>query len=286
MSSSHPSARPGERNASSSPANRVSKVLRGSVTTLSTTSNNILNRHVSPQKRQQWKQQVTDFSTRRPYLAGFLFSQLAISVVPVLLMTLFAFTFALLTGVFLGALGAFLFVSFVMGFASLILLPMLFFTSGAAVFIWFWGSVAILAVTLLQRRDRKGRPADRKLEQQQTTSEPLTTISSQSLQSPTSDVPARTPSSTSSSLEPGANQPDPNEDHAEVPTLQVQPEKPQPSRKPAHLLSSPRSDAMASNLQIDKEASGLQSNQADAWTTSPGSPSNGAIFAQAHMNME
>ena len=54
-------------------------------------------------------------------------------------MTISVVIFALLAGLIIGLLGAVLFIVAAVGFALIILLPTLFFTTAAATFIWLWG---------------------------------------------------------------------------------------------------------------------------------------------------
>ena len=74
-------------------------------------------------------------------MASFLLSQLALSGPPIALFILVTITvviFALLAGIVVGLLGALLFIVTTVGFALLVLLPVLFFTTAGAVFFWLW----------------------------------------------------------------------------------------------------------------------------------------------------
>jgi len=73
---------------------------------------------------------------------GFLLSNLAFTGLPLALFVLFSitvFVFALLVGLILGLLAAVLFTVFMVGVALVIVLPTIFFTTGAATFIFLWG---------------------------------------------------------------------------------------------------------------------------------------------------
>jgi hypothetical protein len=54
-------------------------------------------------------------------------------------MTLTIAIFALLAGILIGLLGAVLFIVAAVGFALIVLLPVLFFTTATGVFVWLWG---------------------------------------------------------------------------------------------------------------------------------------------------
>ncbi len=54
-------------------------------------------------------------------------------------MTISVVIFAILAGLIIGLVGAVLFIVTCVGFALIILLPTLFFTTAAATFIWLWG---------------------------------------------------------------------------------------------------------------------------------------------------
>ncbi len=140
------------------PGNRAKTMFN----TLMTNTDTFLSRHIPPEKRQRWQQSLAKFANERPYLAAFILSQLAICIVPVLLMTTMAFISTLFTGIFFATLGVFLFVMAVMGFTFLVLTPILVFSSGVAIFVWFWGVVAVTVVRWLQRRGDRGKAGDLK----------------------------------------------------------------------------------------------------------------------------
>ena len=54
-------------------------------------------------------------------------------------MTITVVLFSLIAGLLVGLLGAVLFIVFAVGVALVFILPVLFFTTAAAVFVWLWG---------------------------------------------------------------------------------------------------------------------------------------------------
>lgn len=137
--------------------------LQGGVNNLINLSSNWLDKFFPPEKREEWKAWLTKFATEKPYLASFLLSQIALSGLPLALfafMSVTVFIFALLAGILVGVLGALLFVVAAVGFALLILLPILFFTTGAAVFIWLWGVGAYYIVKWFNQKDVPGIHSD------------------------------------------------------------------------------------------------------------------------------
>lgn len=141
----------------------VTGVLQGGVNNLVNFSSSFIDRFFPPEKREQWKAWLVKFATERPYLASFLLSQIALSGMPLALfalMTLTVFIFALLAGILVGVLGALLFIVAAVGFALIVLLPVLFFTTGAAVFIWLWGMGAYFIVKWFNQKDVPGVHTD------------------------------------------------------------------------------------------------------------------------------
>ncbi|KAK5052050.1 hypothetical protein LTR84_002854 [Exophiala bonariae] len=141
----------------------VTGVLQGGVNNLVNFSSSFIDRFFPPEKREQWKAWLMKFATERPYLASFLLSQIALSGMPLALfalMTLTVFIFALLAGILVGVLGALLFIVAAVGFALIVLLPILFFTTGAAVFIWLWGMGAYFIVKWFNQKDVPGVHTD------------------------------------------------------------------------------------------------------------------------------
>jgi hypothetical protein len=141
---------------SSSNEAKSSGRVQTSVNNLATIFGRNLDYILPSQKREQWKQQSTKFATQHPYLAGFIVSQLAICVLPFSILTIMVFLFTLLAGILAGALGAFLFITGVMGFALLIIIPMTILASGAAILIWFWGAVAYMMFNWFRPKDARG----------------------------------------------------------------------------------------------------------------------------------
>jgi len=117
-------------------------VLQGKLSNLINIGQGSLDKVFPHEQRKAWKAWLAGFATERPYLTSFLLSQIIISGLPLVLFaitTVAVFVFALIAGVLVGVLGALLFVGFTVGVALLILLPTLFFTTTAAVFVWLWG---------------------------------------------------------------------------------------------------------------------------------------------------
>lgn len=141
----------------------ITGVLQGGVNNLVNFSSSFIDRFFPPEKREQWKAWLVKFATERPYLASFLLSQIALSGMPLALfalMTLTVFIFALLAGILVGVLGALLFIVAAVGFALIILLPVLLFTTGAAVFIWLWGMGAYFIVKWFNQKEIPGVHTD------------------------------------------------------------------------------------------------------------------------------
>lgn len=141
----------------------VTGALQGGINNLTNLGSTWLDKFFPPEKREEWKAWLTKFATERPYLASFLLSQIALSGLPLVLfgvMTVTVFIFALLAGILVGVIGALLFVVVALGFALIILLPTLFFTTGAAVFIWLWGVGAYFIVKWFNQKDVPGIHTD------------------------------------------------------------------------------------------------------------------------------
>jgi xanthosine utilization system XapX-like protein len=120
----------------------VTGALQSSISNLINTGSGYLDRFFPPEKREAWKAWLVKFATEKPALASFLLSQLALSgpaIALFFIMTITVVIFALLAGILVGLIGALLFIVAAVGFALIILLPVLFFTTAAAVFFWLWG---------------------------------------------------------------------------------------------------------------------------------------------------
>ncbi|KAF2773495.1 hypothetical protein EJ03DRAFT_100389 [Teratosphaeria nubilosa] len=101
-----------------------------------------LDRVISPEQRASLLAKLQAFMLRNPKLSAFLGMQLALTGVPLFLFILFTITvgiFAILTGLILGLLGAVLFIVFAVGVALVVVLPLVFFTTMAACFLFLWG---------------------------------------------------------------------------------------------------------------------------------------------------
>ncbi|KIX02157.1 uncharacterized protein Z518_08096 [Rhinocladiella mackenziei CBS 650.93] len=137
--------------------------LQGSINNLVNLGTNYLDRFFPPEKRERWKTWLTEFATQRPYVASFLLSQIALSGLPLVLFGVMSITvliFAFLAGILVGVVGALLFVVVVLGFALIIFLPTLFFTTSAAVFIWLWGVGTYFIIKWFNQKEVPGIHSD------------------------------------------------------------------------------------------------------------------------------
>ncbi|KAL6250059.1 hypothetical protein RBB50_002360 [Rhinocladiella similis] len=135
---------------------RLAGTVHGAVAKTITTSGNAVDRFLPPQKREQWKNRLITFASERPYLAGFLASQIALNGLPLIVFactTVSVFIFSILAGILVGVIGGLLFVVPAIGFALLILMPLLFFTTATAVFLWFWGVAAYAVIDWLSQKE-------------------------------------------------------------------------------------------------------------------------------------
>lgn len=145
--------------ATGTPLGSVTGVLQGGINNIMNMGGNFLDRIFPPAKREEAKAKLTKFATEKPYLASFLLSQIALSGLPLFLfitMTLAVAIFALLAGLLVGLLGAILFILAAVGFALVILLPTLFFTTFAATAVWLWGVGAYYIIKWFNEKDVPG----------------------------------------------------------------------------------------------------------------------------------
>ena len=101
-----------------------------------------LNRILPPERRAILKTQLSNFAFHRPFLASILLAQIAFSGVPILLFALLAIgtlLFSLVTALVVGVLVALGFTALCVGFALLVLLPVLMMTTFVGVVVWGWG---------------------------------------------------------------------------------------------------------------------------------------------------
>ena len=77
-------------------------------------------------------------------------------------MTITVVVFALLAGLIIGLVGAVLFIVVCVGFALIILLPTLFFTTAAATFIWLWGLAGYYIIKKYNKKEIPGIHTDLK----------------------------------------------------------------------------------------------------------------------------
>ena len=134
-------------------------VLSGSMSNLLGKGNEMIDRFLPPERREAWKSWLVKFATERPQLAAFLLSQLALSGPALALfaiMVLTIFIFSLLAGILIGLLGALVFIVFAVGVALIFLLPVLFFTTAAAVFFFLFGLGSYYIVKWFNKKDVPG----------------------------------------------------------------------------------------------------------------------------------
>ena len=139
--------------------------LQGGVNNLLNTGSSILDRFFPPEKREELKAKISKFATERPQMAAFLLSQIALSGFPLALFVIMSITvliFALVAGILVGVVGALLFTVTCVGIALIILLPTLFMTTFAGVFIFLWGLGAYYIVKWFNKKDVPGVHGDLK----------------------------------------------------------------------------------------------------------------------------
>lgn len=120
----------------------IPSAVQGSLSSLASTSSSLLDRYFPPERRESLKNKLIKFATEKPQLASFLLANIALSGIPLglfFVMTLSVAVFALVAGLLVGVIGAALFIVFAAGTALIVLLPVLFFTTTAASFVWLWG---------------------------------------------------------------------------------------------------------------------------------------------------
>ncbi|KAI1623140.1 hypothetical protein EDD37DRAFT_666916 [Exophiala viscosa] len=142
--------------------NGVPGAVQGTVSNVLNFSTSFIDRSFPQQRREEWKQWLTKFASDRPYLASFMLSQIALNGLPLILfacMSISVFVFSLLSGILVGVIGALLFVAGTLGFALLFLLPTLFFSTSAAVFIWLWAMGGYVVFKWFSQKDGSGAPA-------------------------------------------------------------------------------------------------------------------------------
>ena len=137
----------------------VTGLLQGGVSYVINMGKNLLDKVLPAERREAIKEKLTKFATEKPYLASFLFSQIALSGLPMFLfivMTVSVVIFALIVGLLVGLIGAVLFILAAVGFALVILLPTLFFTTFLAVGVWLWGMAAWYIIKAFNEKDVPG----------------------------------------------------------------------------------------------------------------------------------
>jgi len=139
--------------------------LQGGVGKIVNLGSSWLDRFFPPERREELKAKLAKFATEKPYLASFLLSQLALSgpaLALFIIMTISVALFALIAGILIGVLGALVFIVGAIAFALIILLPILFFTTFAAVAIWLWGMGAYKIIQWFNKKEVPGihKPLD------------------------------------------------------------------------------------------------------------------------------
>lgn len=141
------------------PIGTITSTVQGGMNNLMDTGKSFLDRWFPPERRESLKNRLLKFATEKPQLASFLLANLALSGIPLglfFVMTLGVGVFALVAGLLVGVLGAALFIAFAAGTALIILLPVLFFTTTAASFIWLWGVGTYYIVKWFNEEDVPG----------------------------------------------------------------------------------------------------------------------------------
>ena len=134
-------------------------VLQGSLNSALTRASSVLDRILPPEKRASIASSISRFATEKPLLASFLFSQIALSGVPIglfIIMTITVIVFALLAALLVAVLVAAGFIVVAVGIALLVLLPTLFATTFAAAFLWAWAVGAYYIVKWFNKKDVPG----------------------------------------------------------------------------------------------------------------------------------
>jgi len=141
----------------------LSGTVQGGVNNLINTGSGFIDRFFPPEKREAMKNKLIKFATERPKLAAFLLSQLALSgpaIALFVIMTITVAVFALVAGLLVGLVGAVLFIAAAAGFALIILLPVLFFTTFAGVAVFLWGLGAYFIVKWFNQKEVPGIHTD------------------------------------------------------------------------------------------------------------------------------
>jgi len=116
--------------------------LSGIVSSLGSKIQSVVNALLPPEKRAEWISRLQAFAVSNPKLAGFLLTNIALTGLPLLMFIIFTITVfvsSLLTALLVGLLAALLFTVFMVGIALLVILPTVFMTTMAAIFLFLWG---------------------------------------------------------------------------------------------------------------------------------------------------
>ncbi|KAH9884280.1 hypothetical protein F4778DRAFT_774736 [Xylariomycetidae sp. FL2044] len=117
-----------------------------------------VDRVVSPPTRQKAYDSTAAFATERPIFFSFLLAQVLFCFLPLL----FFFGFAASTA-FVSLLSAVVFTLFLVGLATLSLVPALFVASGLALLVWVWAVATFLAGRWVYHMLPEGLRSDLKL---------------------------------------------------------------------------------------------------------------------------
>ncbi|RMZ75803.1 hypothetical protein DV738_g5311, partial [Chaetothyriales sp. CBS 135597] len=137
--------------------------LQLSINHLGNVTSTTLDHYFPPEKRQASRKWVTDLATERPYFVSFLLAQFVLSGPPLALFIITAATLVasfILGGIVVAILGALLLTLFVVGIGIAFLLPVLFFTTVAALSVWLWGGIIFYIVRHLNNREGPTIPTD------------------------------------------------------------------------------------------------------------------------------
>ncbi|KAI9807371.1 MAG: hypothetical protein M1833_000114 [Piccolia ochrophora] len=124
----------------------VAQLARRRASTVVSRIQSLIDRVAPPETRRQLTSNAKTFANEQPLLASFLFTQLALSALPLLLFVSFALGTAILS--FFAAVA---FAAFWIGAALLVLLPTLFLTGSAGILIWLWAVGSFLVGRFLYR---------------------------------------------------------------------------------------------------------------------------------------
>lgn len=133
--------------------------LQGTVNSAVSGGQNFLDKIISPERRAELWARIQKFIQEKPMLASFIASHIALSGPAIGIFVIFTITvavFSLIAALLIGLLIAVLFIAAAIGFALIILLPVVFFTTFAASFLWLWGVGAYYLLKWLNQKEIPG----------------------------------------------------------------------------------------------------------------------------------